>query len=87
LFIIFGVGVLMRQILEPKILAESIGLDPLITLVTMYAGYQAIGFIGVILAPFLIITVTSMLKVKAFDFLIDDDDLDDQHPPKPPETT
>ena len=39
----------------------------------MYAAYQAIGFVGVILAPFLIIMFTSLLKVRAFDFLIDHD--------------
>lgn len=73
LLIVYGLIVAVRQLLEPKILASSIGLDPLVTLVVMYAGYQAIGFVGVLLAPFLIIAFTSLLKVRAFDFLVDDD--------------
>ncbi|KEO80964.1 sporulation integral membrane protein YtvI [Tumebacillus flagellatus] len=73
LLIVYGLIVAVRQVLEPKVLAESIGLDPLVTLVVMYASYQAIGFVGVILAPFLIIMFNSLLKVRAFDFLIDHD--------------
>ncbi|MFD2171554.1 sporulation integral membrane protein YtvI [Tumebacillus lipolyticus] len=72
LLIVYGLIVAVRQLLEPKILAQSIGLDPLVTLVVMYAGYQAIGFLGVLLAPFLIITFKSLQKVRAFDFLIVD---------------
>ncbi|ASS76180.1 sporulation integral membrane protein YtvI [Tumebacillus algifaecis] len=72
LLIVYGLIVAVRQLLEPRILAQSIGLDPLVTLVMMYAGYQALGFVGVLLAPFLIITFTSLLKVRAFDFLIED---------------
>jgi sporulation integral membrane protein YtvI len=73
LLIVYGLIVAVRQLLEPKILAVSIGLDPLVTLVVMYAGYQAIGFIGVLLAPFLIIAFSSLLKVRAFDFLVEDE--------------
>lgn len=71
LLIVYGLIVAVRQVLEPKVLADSIGLDPLVTLVVMYAAYQAIGFVGVILAPFLIIIFNSLLKVRAFDFLLD----------------
>lgn len=71
LLVVYGLVVVVRQVLEPRILAESIGLDPLVTIVVMYAGYQAVGFIGVLLAPFIIIAVQSLIKVRAFDFLVD----------------
>ncbi|PWK11304.1 sporulation integral membrane protein YtvI [Tumebacillus permanentifrigoris] len=71
LLIVYGLIVAVRQVLEPKVLAESIGLDPLVTLVVMYASFQALGFVGVILAPFLIIIFNSLMKVRAFDFLLD----------------
>jgi sporulation integral membrane protein YtvI len=81
LFVLYALIVIVRQLLEPKILADSIGLDPLPTLIGMYAGYQALGFVGLLAAPFLIIVFTSLLKVQAFHFLLDPDTTDDQ-PPK-----
>ena len=78
LLIVYGLIVAVRQILEPKILADSIGLDPLTTIVTMYAAYQAVGFIGVLLAPFILILFASLLKVQAFHFLVDPDHTDDE---------
>lgn len=80
LLIVYGLIVAVRQLLEPKILAESIGLDPLLTIIVMYAGYHLVGFVGVLLAPFLIITFMSLMKVRAFDFLIDDGPDDDNDP-------
>lgn len=78
LLIVYGLIVAVRQILEPKILADSIGLDPLFTIIMMYAGYQAVGFLGVILAPFLLILFVSLLKVQAFHFLVDPDHSDEE---------
>jgi sporulation integral membrane protein YtvI len=78
LLIVYGLIVAVRQILEPKILADSIGLDPLFTIVMMYAGYHAVGFLGVILAPFLLILFVSLLKVQAFHFLVDPDHSDEE---------
>lgn len=78
LLIVYGLIVAVRQILEPKILADSIGLDPMITIVMMYAGYQAVGFLGVLLAPFLLMLFVSLLKVQAFHFLVDPDHSDEE---------
>ncbi|MGB8954361.1 MAG: sporulation integral membrane protein YtvI [Tumebacillaceae bacterium] len=78
LLIVYGLIVAVRQILEPKILADSIGLDPLFTIVMMYAGYHAVGFLGVILAPFLLILFVSLIKVQAFHFLVDPDHSDEE---------
>jgi len=73
LLIVYGLIVSVRQLLEAKIMADSIGLDPLVTIVVMYASYHAMGFLGILLAPFLIIAFSSLIKVKAFNFLVDPD--------------
>ena len=48
---IFGTSALVRSVLEPKLVGRHIGLDPLLTLIAMYAGWQFFGFWGLILAP------------------------------------
>jgi len=51
LLILYAVIIGTRQMLEPKIIGEHIGIHPLITLVSIYAGFQLIGVIGLILGP------------------------------------
>lgn len=49
---------LLRSALEPRFLGRHLGLDPLVTLMSMYAGYKIWGIGGMILAP--LIAVTAM---------------------------
>ncbi len=57
---ICAVAVLLRSILEPKLIGRQLGLDPLVTLIAMYAGYRLWGFTGLILAPLLAVAVTQL---------------------------
>ena len=51
---------LTRSMLEPKLLGKELGLDPLATLLAMYAGYRFFGFWGLILAP---VAAVAILKL------------------------
>lgn len=51
LSILYGLIVLQRQLIKPKILSSSIGISPLLTLLTMYVGFKLIGVIGIVLGP------------------------------------
>lgn len=48
--IIWGVSQLVRQLIQPKIMGESIGLEPLPTLFLLFVGYRFAGVGGMILA-------------------------------------
>jgi sporulation integral membrane protein YtvI len=48
---------LTRSVLEPKLIGKQLGLDPLVTLMAMYTGYQLWGLLGMILSPLLAVTV------------------------------
>lgn len=48
---IFAIATLSRTILEPKLVGKHIGLDPLVTLFAMYAGFRFFGIWGLLLAP------------------------------------
>ena len=48
---IFAAASLSRSVVEPKLLGKHLGLDPLITLFSLYAGYRFFGFLGLLVAP------------------------------------
>lgn len=49
--IIYAVCTLVRQILEPKLMANSFGLHPAASLAAMYLGFRFFGFPGMIFLP------------------------------------
>lgn len=55
---VYVVLTLTRSMLEPKFLSRHLGLDPLVTLIVLYVGFQLWGIGGMILAP--ILTVTAL---------------------------
>ena len=59
LVIIYVVISVIRQIIEPKLVAGQLGLSPIVTITAMYLGLKLFGFIGMFALPILII----MLKL------------------------
>ena len=59
---IYGAISLLRSVMEPKLLGNHMGLDPLVTLGALYSGYRLWGFGGMILAPVLAVAVTQFLR-------------------------
>lgn len=52
----------LRQLLQPKILGDQIGLPPLLAIFSLYIGYEFLGFIGFILGPVIAIFLRVLLK-------------------------
>jgi sporulation integral membrane protein YtvI len=61
LFILYLIIFIIRQFIEPKIVGDQLGLNPLLMLVSMYIGFQAIGPLGVIIMP-IVVTVIADLQ-------------------------
>lgn len=57
---VYGVVWLIRSVLEPKLLGKELGLDPLVTLIAMYAGVKLFGFLGMLLAPLLAVAAVRL---------------------------
>lgn len=55
---IYTVVSLTRSALEPKLVGKHLGLDPLITLFALYAGYRVWGIGGMLMAPLLAVAAT-----------------------------
>lgn len=66
LAVVWGIIVAIRQVLEPKLLSKSIGLDPLPTLISMYVGIKILGGWGLIIGPSLVIIYQALAKAGVF---------------------
>lgn len=67
LLIIWGVGQLARQIIQPKIVGDSVGVPPIPTLFLLYIGYKVSGVIGMIIAVPMGLIVYTMYREGVFD--------------------
>ena len=62
LLILYLVTVIVRQMIEPKILSRQIGVHPLLALASMYAGLKLAGFPGLLLGPLVFLLIKSILN-------------------------
>ena len=65
LLVLYGAATLIRQVLEPKLIGEGLGLHPLVSLFSMYAGLKLFGVWGMILAPLTAAGLKSALGERA----------------------
>ena len=61
LLAIYGVAAVTRTVLEPRVVGKQLGLDPLLTLMAMYAGFRFLGIPGLLVTPILASAVKSIL--------------------------
>ena len=65
LLAIYLTAMVARSFLEPRMVGRQLGLDPLLTLVALYAGFRLWGFGGMLLAPLLCVAVGEVVKIRA----------------------
>lgn len=70
LIILYVVCLVARQFLQPKMIADSMGLDSMATLVLIYTGYKLNGMKGMILALLAGVIVLSLYRLGLFDHKI-----------------
>ena len=57
LLVIYVVITVIRQYIEPKIVGDSLGVNPLLTLAGLYFGLKLFGFMGMFIVPLMIMTL------------------------------
>lgn len=67
LLLIWGISQLVRQIIQPKIVGDSVGVPPIPTLFLIYIGYMVYGVLGMIVAVPLGLILWTMHEAGAFD--------------------
>ncbi|TGV29088.1 sporulation integral membrane protein YtvI, partial [Mesorhizobium sp. M00.F.Ca.ET.186.01.1.1] len=71
LIILFLVITVVRRIIEPKVLASNLGISALAALVSLFLGFQVMGFFGLIIGPALVIIYEALRKAGFLNFKID----------------
>ncbi|WP_079510021.1 sporulation integral membrane protein YtvI [Mesobacillus jeotgali] len=64
--VLYVVVLVQRQVMEPKILSSSIGLDPLATLIALFVGFKTIGFLGLIVGPVILVVFNTLQRANVF---------------------
>ena len=72
LIIIYVITQAVHQLLQPKLISDSVGINPLVTLVLLYVGYKISSVLGMILAVPIGMVLINMVQAGAFDYILDD---------------
>lgn len=72
LVVIYAITQIVRQLIQPKLVGDSVGLNPLVTLLLIYIGYRIGGVIWMILAVPVGMVLINMCQAGAFDYIFDD---------------
>ena len=72
LIVIYAITQVSRQLLQPKLVADSVGLNPLVKLILLYIGYRVSSVIGMIVAVPIGMVIINMCQAGAFDYIFDD---------------
>jgi len=62
ILVLYGTVSVARQMLEPKIIGERIGLHPLTTLLSLYLGIQLLGVSGLVVGPLVAIVIKAIVR-------------------------
>lgn len=71
ILILYAVTQVTRQLIQPKIVGDSIGIDPMTTLVFLFVGYRIGGIIGMIVAVPVGLILIQLYEAGAFDHVIE----------------
>ena len=55
LIILYTIIIISRQLIEPKLISNNIGIHPIFTLISMYTGFKISGLIGLLIGPIVLI--------------------------------
>ncbi len=70
MLILYAVSLIVHQLIQPKLVGESIGLDSFTTLFFMFIGYKIKGVTGMIIAIPIGMILCTFYEAGAFDHLI-----------------
>lgn len=70
LILLYAFVVLIRNLLEPKVIGTQLGINPIVALVSIYLGYQLIGIAGMIAFPmiaYILLALHEAGKIKLYN--------------------
>jgi len=55
LLITYAVIIILRQLIEPRIVSNNLGVHPFLTLISMYIAFKIFGIVGLIIGPIVMV--------------------------------
>ncbi len=68
MIVLYLICLCVRNILQPKIMGESIGISSLASLISIWVGYKIYGFLGMLLMPVIVTLIYKFYEVGLFDW-------------------
>ncbi len=62
LLVMYAMITVIRQVIEPKLVAGQVGISPVVTIMAMFIGVKIFGAIGIFLLPFIVIIINLLNK-------------------------
>lgn len=59
---LYIIVIVVRQIVEPKVISSHIGIHPIFTLIAMYTGFKIVGIFGMFVGPIVLIILKSVFE-------------------------
>ena len=60
--------IIIRQIIEPKIIASSIGIHPIFSLTILFVSFQLWGLFGIVLTPIILIGISTLYHTRILHY-------------------
>ena len=60
LIIMYAIILVVRQVIEPKLVAGQVGVSPIVTIIAMYVGTKLFGVLGFFVLPFTVVIVNRL---------------------------
>lgn len=90
LLVLYAIVQIVRQFIEPRLVGRSIGMHPLLTLVSMYVGLKVFGAVGLFALPILVLIIKNLNDngtISVFRSAVRRKPQTDGDPPAPEENT
>lgn len=62
LIVLYIIITIVRQLMEPKVVSNQIGIHPIFTLIAMYTGYKIMGISGLLIGPIVLIILKPIFE-------------------------
>ncbi len=69
LIIVYVIVLIVRNIIEPKVISHQVGLHPLLALLCIFIGLKLFGFVGMFLLPLIVVLIYNLCKEGELNFL------------------
>lgn len=63
LMVAYIVITIVRQLIEPKIVSDNLGIHPFVTLIAMYVGFKIFGLFGLIIGPVVMVIYKNVFSI------------------------